>query len=304
MVVVAVAAHVVAGETKKSAAPPARNACQSPTVTLVRSSSSCGDCLVACTRNFRISWCASELRVRELALRCEQLAATSKEAWLGKGCRGDWAPKCDVVVHPSTTEYAQALGPGSEQTTGCASLRLDGGRVVLRRIDLRADGVDWNTEALPHELTHVVLADRFCKTQIPPWADEGIALLAESPERMKPRLGELRRVAANGFLYGARDLITIKTSPQPEFRPLFYGQSLALVSLLLDCGSRAQLLQFVELSQAKGFDGAFRAVYGGRRLAEFDRRFNEYVMTDRPLAWARQDVVAATIRSRTAATSE
>jgi hypothetical protein len=175
---------------------------------------------------------------------------------------------------------------------------------VLRRIDLRADGVDWNTEALPHELTHVVLADRFCKIQIPPWADEGIALLAESPERMKQRLGELRRVAGSGFLYGAGDLVRIKTSPQPEFRPLFYGQSLALVSLLLDCGSREQLLQFVEVSQTKGFDGALREVYGGRRLAEFERKFNEYVMTDRPLAWARQDVVATTLRSRTEASSE
>jgi peptidase MA superfamily protein len=294
---------VIAGE-KKSAVPPAGSACQPLAVTLVRSASSCGDCFVACTRNFRVSWCASEQSVRELALHCEQLAATSRAAWLGKDGLGDWTPKCDVVVHPSTTEYVQALGPGSEQTTGCATIRLDGGRVVLRRVDLRADGVDWNTEALPHELTHVVLADRFCKTQIPPWADEGIALLSESPERMKQRLGELRRVAGGGFLYGARDLITIKTPPQPEFRPLFYGQSLALVSLLLDCGSREQLLQFVEISQIKGFDGALRDVYGDRRLAKFERRFDTYVTSDRPLAWARQDVVAATTRPRTAASSE
>jgi hypothetical protein len=242
--------------------------------------------------------------VRALALRCEQLAATSKGTWLRNGRLGDWSPKCDVVVHPQVTEYVQALGPGSEQTTGCATIRLDGGRVVLRRIDLRADGAEWNTEVLPHELTHVVLADRFCKTRIPPWADEGIALLAESPERMKQRLGELRQVAGGGFLYGARDLAAIKANPQPAFRPLFYGQSLALVSLLLDRGSREQLLQFVEISQAKGFEGALSDVYGDVRLSEFERRFNEYVMTDRPLAWARQNVVAATIRPRSARSSE
>jgi hypothetical protein len=171
---------------------------------------------------------------------------------------------------------------------------------LLRRIDLRADGIDWQTEVLPHELTHVVLADRFCKTRIPPWADEGIALLAESPERMKQRLSELRQVAGGGMLYGARDLAAIKTCPQPAFRPLFYGQSLALVSLLLERGSREQLLQFVEISQTKGFDGALRDVYGDGRLAEFDQRFNEYVMTDRPLAWARQNVLAATIHPRSA----
>ena len=101
---------------------------------------------------------------------------------------------------------------------------------------------------------------------------------------MKQRLSELRQVAGGGFLYGARDLIAIKTSPQSAFRPLFYGESLALVSLLLDCGSREQLLQFVETSQTEGFDAALRDVYGDRRLAEFERRFNSCVMTDRPLA--------------------
>jgi len=139
----------------------------------------------------------------------------------------------------------------------------------------------------------VVLADRFCRTQNPPWADEGIALLAESPERMKQRLTELRQIANGGFLYGARDLINVKSSPQPAFRALFYGQSLALVSLLLDCGSREQLLQFVEASEGKGFDAALREIYSDRRMSAFEQRFREYVATDRPLAWARQNVVAA-----------
>jgi hypothetical protein len=298
ILVTAVGTRITADEKQSSKASAARSSGQAPMITLVRSSA-CGECLVANTSNFRIVWCAPEASVRALAERCEQLAAASRGAWLGKNRLIDWTPKCDVVVHPHVTEYVQALGPGSEQTTGCATIRLDGGRVVLRRIDLRADGVDWNSEVLPHELTHVVLADRFCTIQIPPWADEGIALLAESPDRMKQRLGELRQIASGGFLYGARDLVAIKTNPQSAFRPLFYGQSLALVSLLLDCGSREQLLQFVEASQTKGFDAALRGVYGDRRLAELERRFNAYTMTDRPLAWARQDVVATTIRSRT-----
>ena len=304
ILVAAIGTRITADETKASKASAARSSGQAPIVTLLRSTSACGECLVAITPNFRIAWCGPEASVRALAQRCEQLAATAKGAWLQKVSLTDWTPKCDVVVHPHVTEYVQALGPGSEQTTGCATIRLDGGRVVLRCIDLRADGVDWNSEVLPHELTHVVLADRFCKIQIPPWADEGIALLAESPDRMKQRLSELRQVAGGGFLYGARDLIAIKTSPQSAFRPLFYGESLALVSLLLDCGSREQLLQFVETSQTEGFDAALRDVYGDRRLAEFERRFNSCVMTDRPLARARQDVVATTIRSRTPPTAE
>jgi hypothetical protein len=302
--VLAVGTWVTAGEVEGPKASSARDAAHPPTVALIHWPSPNGDSLVASTPNFRISWAAPEESVRELALRCEQLAAVARGAWLGKGGLGNWTPKCDVVVHSHVTQYVQSLGPGSEQTTGAATIRLDGGRVVLRRIDLRADGVGWNTEVLPHELTHVVLADRFCKIQIPPWADEGIALLSESPERMKQRLSELRQAAGGGFLYGARDLVAIKTSPQPEFRQLFYGQSLALVSLLLDCGSREQLLQFVDASQSKGFDAALRDVYGDRCLAEFDRRFNGYVMTDRPLAWARQNVLATNTHAGTAPSSD
>jgi hypothetical protein len=285
------------------ASPGKTSSVQAPVV-LLRSSCPCGHCFVAESANFRISWCTTDRELRELAERCELLAAVAKSSWPGKDRSAVWMPKCDVIVHRNLGEYVQALGPGSEQTTGCATIRLDEGRVVLRRIDLRADGIDWNTEALPHELTHVVLADRFCRTQIPPWADEGIALLAESPERMKQRLTELRQTASGGFRYGARDLIDVRTSPQPAFRALFYGQSLALVSLLLDCGSREQLLQFVEASEVKGFDAALRDIYGDRRMSEFEQRFREYVSTDRPLAWARQHVVAAAMPSQRPPLSE
>ena len=37
--------------------------------------------------------------------------------------------------------------------------------------------------ALSHELTHVVLADRFAGRQPPRWFDEGIATLADSTEK-------------------------------------------------------------------------------------------------------------------------
>ncbi len=151
-----------------------------PSVTLLPTSARCGHRWVAVTPNFRIFWCGAEGELRALAERCEQLAAASKETWLGKARSTVWMPQCDVVVHSDVAEYVECLGSGSEQTSGCATIRLEEGRVVVRRIDLRADGLDWKSETLPHELTHVVLADRFCRAQIPPWADEGIAMLAES----------------------------------------------------------------------------------------------------------------------------
>ena len=234
-------------------------------------------------------------RTARLAERCEQLAAASKETWLGKARSTVWMPQCDVVVHSDVAEYVECLGSGSEQTSGCATIRLEEGRVVVRRIDLRADGLDWKSETLPHELTHVVLADRFCRAQIPPWADEGIAMLAESAQKLKQRLTDLRQVASGGLVYTPRELVSVKSSPEPAFRAAFYGQSLAMVSLLLDCGSREQLLEFVDASQTKGFDAALREVYGNQRSREFNRQYRECLLTDRALAWARQDTVAAAI---------
>lgn len=263
-------------------------------VILRRSSCSCGNCCMAETANFRIYWCTSEQNVRELAETCERLATRSKECWLGKGNAADWTPQCDIVVHPHVDTYVAALGPASQQTSGCATLRLDQGRVVCRRIDLRADAADWKTESLPHELMHVVLADRFCTRRIPPWADEGIAMLSESPEKLKRRLQLSREVAANGATYTARDLMNVRSSPEPTLRAAFYGQSFALVSFLLERGSRRQLLDFVEGSQLNGTDAALRQVYGSHRSAELEQAFQDYLLTDRAINWARQPMAFAT----------
>lgn len=293
-VLAATATLVRAADVDTTGGPPRKTvSVAAPSLTLLRASSPRDNGWVAVTPNFRIYWCATEGELRSLAQRCERLAAASKETWLGKDRSPVWLPQCDVVVHPDVAEYVQFLGPGSEQTSGCATIRLEEGRVVARRIDLRADGLDWKSETLPHELTHVVLADRFCRTQIPPWADEGIAMLSESPQKLKQRLTDLRQVACGGLVYTPRDLINVKSSPEPAFRAAFFGQSLAMVSLLLDCGSREQLLKFVEASQTKGFDAALRAVYGEQRWSQIDQQYRECLLTDRPLAWARQDTVAA-----------
>ncbi len=48
------------------------------------------------------------------------------------------------------------------------------------------------TAILPHEVTHVVLADLFTTQQIPRWADEGIAVLAEPNAEQEIRAAELQ----------------------------------------------------------------------------------------------------------------
>jgi hypothetical protein len=256
------------------------------------------------TPNFRIYWCPATGDVRPFAAQCERLAAISRRRWLGKESAQRWLPKCDVVVHRGVTEYVACLGPGSQATSGCATIRLDEGRVVLRRIDLRVDAADWMSESLPHELMHVVLADRFSLRRIPPWADEGIATLSESTARLNQRLSGLRQSAARGSLYTFQELIHVETGPQPAARDAFYGQSLALVSVLLECGTRKQLLDFIAASQLEGCDAALRKVYGTRAPVDLERQFVERSRSERPFALVHQTLVALSRSPKDAATAE
>jgi hypothetical protein len=254
--------------TNKSAQETAVRVCRHP---------SCPSCLIAETTNFRVLWCAAESDVRDLAMACERLSAQSKTAWLGAAKSADWTPQCDIVVHSTSADYVACMGVQSVQTSGCATIRIDQGRVVLRRVDLCTEGQDWRTETLPHELTHVVLADRFSMRRISPWADEGIAMLAETPQKRDRRFAALRNSVTSGTTYAVRDLMDVHSFPEPAFRDAFYGQSVSLVTVLLQWGTRKQLLDFVDASQTQGQEAALRSVYGSRSLAELDRQLIESV---------------------------
>jgi peptidase MA superfamily protein len=238
---------------------------------------SCSSCLIAETVNFRVLWCAGDNEVRDLAATCERLSAQSKSAWLGAAKSAAWVPQCDIVVHSTEADYVACMGAHSAQTSGCATLRIEQGRVVLRRIDLCAESLDWQTETLPHELTHVVLADRFSTQRISPWADEGIAMLAETPQKRARRSTALRNSVTSGTTYTVRDLMDVRSFPEPAFRDAFYGQSVSLVTVLLQWGTRKQLLDFVEASQTQGQDAAISTVYGHRSLVELQRQLTESV---------------------------
>ena len=151
-----------------------------PHLTLQRSACRCQRCFVAETSNFRIHCCSTADRIKELAISCERLKSHCQATWSGDASTA-WDAKCEVVVHATMAAYCRTLGPGSERTSGCSTIQLDKGQVLLRRIDLCGTAEGCFTDSLPHELTHVVLADQFTDRRIPQWADEGIAMLAESP---------------------------------------------------------------------------------------------------------------------------
>jgi hypothetical protein len=129
-------------------------------------------------------------------------------------------------------------------------------------------------------------------------------MLSESPNRLNQRLSGLRQSAARHSLYTFQDLIHAETGPQPAARDAFYGQSLALVSVLLESGTRKQLLDFVAASQLEGYDAALREVYGTRAPIDLERQFAERSRSERPFALAHQTLAASSHSSKDAAFAE
>jgi len=228
--------------------------------------------LVQESNTFRV-FCMPDLpEAKRLPEACETLRRQLQDTWFGAAA-ADWSPRCDVVVHASVAGYVRELGAGSRNSSGCATLDIKRGAVIKRRIDLRADADDWLISALPHELTHIILAEKFTDQQIPRWADEGMAILTEPVARQAVRRKAMQRAVARATRYSAQELTSIRDYPQGDGRDAFYGQSASLVAYLIERDSPERFLEFVKLGQKHGFERALTEIYRINSLAELDARW-------------------------------
>lgn len=236
--------------------------------------------LVVETRNFRVHSRLPEAEAIELAGLCESHRDTVQRAWLELTSRTNWSPKCDVYLHTSSSEYNRELGRIGDKSVGSTRMSFDDGRPVLRRIDLRADAADWSTGALPHELTHVVMGDVFGGRSIPRWADEGMAMLAESASKKRLRMASLKHLTAHRIGFSMSSLLAVQGLPEPHLRDSFYGQSAALVSLLVAEHGSTRFIEFVRKSQTSGQSAALGEVYGFSNVSDLQRLWDRSVSSE------------------------
>jgi hypothetical protein len=223
------------------------------------------------TKNFLVYSTDAALAPR-FADHCEAQRKQVADRWFGEAAIDSWnKSRCIVVLHPTAKEYVLAVGRGGEQTSGCSTTRVNKGTVEYRRIDLRADRGDPLTAALPHELTHVVLTDKFLDRPIPRWADEGMAILADPPHKQRGHERDARLAATSSARFTARELLHLADYPSPTRQAAFYGQSGALVNFFVLRGGHAKFLDFVEQSMTEGSDQALHAVYKIAGTAELER---------------------------------
>ena len=216
-------------------------------------------------------------RDRAIAERAVQAAEATRETQVKRWGAGSeaWSPRCEIVLYPSARDFArETLQP--PDSPGVSSMGMAAGRVVLRRVNLRTDHPNMVQAILPHEVTHVVLADLFPNQQIPRWADEGMAVLAEPRSEQSIRAADLDEPLRSGKVFRVGDLMSMTQYPRPEFWGLYYAQSVSLTRFLVETGSPAQFVRFVQQSQQTGVEPALRQVYSIPSFIELQKRWLTY----------------------------
>jgi hypothetical protein len=237
------------------------------------------------TANFQICCDQSETPALQLARHSESWRDRLYAAWLGETSPRQWKPKCQLVLHSSQPSYVAAVGRGSERTVGSSLVKVDKGHIVSRRIDLLGAGTDFLSAALPHELTHVVLRDRFTSTIVPRWADEGMAVLADPKSKQERHDRDLRRALDRGTTFRAAELLAIDNYPELHRFGAFYGESVSLTRFLIARKTPEQFIKFLQRAGELGCDAALRECYGMAGVGELDRQWRQVGYKIRPASF-------------------
>lgn len=241
------------------------------------------------TPNFRIFH--TDARLAELAAdAAESVRAAQAKKWASSALQKPWVPRCEIYLHPTGKAFTEATGQ-PETSPGFSTLESNGNQITTRRVLLRADHPQLLAAILPHEVTHVVVADLFTVQQIPRWADEGIAVLAEPTTEQNLRASDLQESLAAGQIFELSKLMSID-APDARDWSLYYAQSVSLTRFLVEQGTPEQLIQFVLESGRNGIEAALRDIYRIAGFADLQVRWQAY---------ARQQV--ATIKSGSPTTS-
>ncbi|MFO0916498.1 MAG: hypothetical protein U0795_26310 [Pirellulales bacterium] len=226
--------------------------------------------------NFRVVAASSEFGSDQFLQHCERLRAELQSQWLAQNDAQPWQPKCQIVVHSDRASYLRAVGQEGAQTFGSSLIQFEGERPMTRQIDLLIDPQGELT-ALSHELSHVVLADRFRGRQPPRWLDEGIATMADAAEKRRLHERDCQAALRGGSALRMVDVLHLDRFTGPHQVPAFYGQSLSLVEYLAARSAPHHVVDFAETAADRGYDRALRQHYDIRDVAMLEREWRRHV---------------------------
>jgi hypothetical protein len=226
------------------------------------------------TPNFRI-FHADGRMAESVAQAAESVRAAQAKRWGSVALERPWTTaRCEIYVYPDGKSFAKATGQ-PEDSPGFSTMESDRKQITSRKVLLHADQPKLLAAILPHEVTHVVVADLFIVQQIPRWADEGIAVLAEPDTEQTLRADDLRESLASGQVFDLSQLMSTDT-PEAKDWSLYYAQSVSLTRFLVEQGTPEQLIQFVRESGRKGTEAALRDVYHIGGFADLQKRWQGF----------------------------
>ena len=261
------AAFVLVLSTAASMAPSIRAAENSPEANSPAASPSASNIVVRGT---------SLARGRIIREHAETLRGQAFSQLFGETHPAPWLVRCEIHVHSSVEAFARSVGGPPTEARGATSLEFSGDRVVARRIDVVGDGTAIVPDAIDHELIHVVLADHFVHASPPRWADEGLALLFDSPEKQRGHELDFQEARRRGLAWSVADLVALEDYPADTRRQrVFYGQSAALVRWLIARHDATTFIRFLDDAAENGMEAALGRHYGINSLASVSSAWKE-----------------------------
>lgn len=227
------------------------------------------------TANFRIYGFGRSKDALKWAAEFERMRDRAYAFWLGRAESPAWLPKCELVLHAAASDYVRAAGRDQAATLGFSSIERSERQVVVRRIDIRADRPGWCVGALAHELMHVVMAEEFAGCELPVWADEGMALMADPAAKRELHLRDLRCAYKTNTTCPLAQFLSSTSYPCRQNIAVFYGQSLSLVQFLVDRKSAPEFLSFLRLAGQAGYDPALKSCYSIDGVADLERQWRK-----------------------------
>jgi len=206
----------------------------------------------------------------------EKIRREAFSTLLGETHPKPWLVRCEIHVHASSEAFADAVGGPPVEARGATSLEFSGDRVVTRRIDVMGDGPATVPDSIDHELVHVVLADHFVHAPPPRWADEGLALLFDTPEKQHFHEADFKEAQRRGLIWTASELVAMEEYPADTARQrVFYGQSASLVRWLIARRDAATFIRFLDDSVSVGMEAALSRHYSIDSLASVSSAWKE-----------------------------
>jgi hypothetical protein len=220
---------------------------------------------------------SSAREAEQVAKQCEKLRFDLAKLYGFDSNRSQWEPKCEVYLYRSKNKYGAIVGRAAMETLGSSLVVPETGVIKNRRIDLRTDVDNYLQEVLPHELTHVLIADHFRDGPPPLWYDEGLALLSDSQTKQSLHQRDLNDGFRRGSVFSVQALLAADVYPSPDKVSVFYGQCASVARYLSKHGGAKKVQKFARRSQDVGVNLALQETYEIQGVLELERMWRNSI---------------------------